>query len=204
MAFLLALAESRICDYALSGWVQQGNSFNHIMSILVNGYFLAMVEILGYFFDSNDELTSLKGNGDKLSLINFLLEKDSSLSMVVESSCRPYSIQVTPEPLFSYLLNFETLLEWYSVHLRSEIMTYVGRSFSLNDSSGSKRDDEKYTLPWEVLQNQDLLQSNIPLDVVMLLKGYFDLLGKADNPNGSLSMRTGLLFLYQKNSIVSN
>ena len=199
VAFLLEAAEARICDYALSGWTHQGAALDNIISVLVNGYFISMIEILGFFFESKDILTSLKGNGDKLALINFILEHDSSLSMVIESSLRPYNMQVKPEPLFSYSLNINTLLEWYTVHLRNEIMTYVNRSFSLNQSHGiNQSTGQQYQLPWEVLDDHGLVQSNIPLDVVMLLKGYFDLLSKADKPNISFSMRAGLLFLNQK------
>ena len=78
-------------------------------------------------------------------------------------------------------------------------MTYVNRSFSLNQSHGiNQSTGQQYQLPWEVLDDHGLVQSNIPLDVVMLLKGYFDLLSKADKPNISFSMRAGLLFLNQK------
>ena len=86
------------------------------------------------------------------------------------------------------------------MHLKTEIMTYVSRSFHLNckAASASQSSRADYKLPWEVLNDGGVMLSNIPLDVVMLLKGYFDLLGKADKPNISLQMRAGLSFLYQK------
>ena len=69
-------------------------------------------------------------------------------------------------------------------------MTYVSPSFAVNCCRTSHGDDKKYFLPWEILNDHGLMLSNIPLDVVMLLKGYFDLLGKSDKPNISYSRNT--------------
>ena len=107
VSFLLESAEARICDYALSGWEHQGKVLEDIMSTLVNGYYLSMIEILGYFFDSEDVLTSIKGNGGKLALINFILEHDGTLSMIADSSMRPYKYENYPPSSVLLIIEYQ-------------------------------------------------------------------------------------------------
>ena len=167
---LLDAAEMRISDYALCGWDYRSTDlFKSCITKLINGYFNNLVRQLGYFFDSKDVLKALAGNQSKLSLIEFFIEYDSHLTVVVANALRPYQLVTNPEPNLSLALSVEELMSWYVVLLRVEMMDYVNRTFQIS-LRGNEEDYPNYEMPWEVMQDENnRLVSVIPGDVFNLV-----------------------------------
>ena len=57
---LLLTADLRIRDTALCGWSHQGPVLEKCLSIIINEYYIAIVGVLGKFFDSKEGLMQLK------------------------------------------------------------------------------------------------------------------------------------------------
>ncbi|CAE7495941.1 unnamed protein product, partial [Symbiodinium microadriaticum] len=158
---LLLTAEMRIRDTALCGWSHQGPVLEKCLSIIINGYYISIIGVLGKFFDSREGLMQLKGNESKLKLIRCIMENDTHLSNIIFSSLRPYSFLVEPAPLLSLSLDVKALVQWYAEALEAEIKIYMHNVFTAN-LKVRERVDEEYKLPWEIVQDGTLWISLIP------------------------------------------
>ena len=176
VSFLLDMAELRVRDYALCGWSHQGNLLESCLKTIINGYYINIVEALGYFFDSKDALESLKGNESKLMLIEFVIENDNRFNLIVQNSLLPYNLCVSPAPLLSLSLNITALMRWYSELLRDEMRVYVKRVFEVARTSANPNSPGLYHIPWEITRSEGgVLVSSMPYDTESLLKSYFSL-----------------------------
>ena len=175
VSFLLDMAEMRVRDYALCGWSHQGNLLESCLRSIINGYYINIVEALGYFFDSKDALESLKGNESKLKLIEFVIENDNHFNLLVENSLLPYNLKISPPPLLSLSLNTKSLLNWYSELLSEEMQGYVRRTFEVTLSSVPPNMPNEYFLPWEIISDNGALISSIPVDTGNILRSFLSL-----------------------------
>lgn len=199
VSFLLDMAELRVRDYALCGWSHQGNLLESCLQMIINGYYLNIVEALGYFFDSKDALESLKGNESKLTLIEFIIENDNHFNLLLENSLLPFNLKISPHPLLSLSLNIKSLLMWYSELLSDEMRGYVKRTFDVTLSSVPPSTPSEYFLPWEINRDNGILISSIPLDTRNILKGFLSLTKSRFNKQFvSLEVKAGLIFVEEK------
>lgn len=60
VSFLLDTAEMRIRDTCLCGWSHQGGVLENCLSIIINMYYIHIIEFLGLFFDTDLGLESMK------------------------------------------------------------------------------------------------------------------------------------------------
>lgn len=199
VSFLLDMAELRVRDYALCGWSHQGVLLENSLRMIINGYYINIVEALGYFFDSKDALESLKGNESKLTLIEFIIENDNHFNLLVENSLLPYNLKISPPPLLSLSLNIKSLLHWYSELLSDEMRGYVHRTFEVTLSSMPQSSQSEYFLPWEITRDDGILISSIPLDTRNILKGYLTLTKSRFNKQFvSIDVKAGLNIIEQR------
>lgn len=176
VSFLLDMAELRVRDYALCGWSHQGNLLEKCLQMIINGYYINIVESLGYFFDSKDALESLKGNESKLKLIEFVIENDNHFNLLVQKSLLPYNLNISPPPLLSLSLNIKSLMNWYSELLSEEMRGYVHRTFEVTVSTAPPKSPTEYFLPWEINSDREgILVSSIPVDTGKILRGFLNL-----------------------------
>jgi hypothetical protein len=199
VSFLLDMAELRVRDYALCGWSHQGNLLESCLKTIINGYYINIVETLGYFFDSKDALESLKGNESKLKLIEFIIENDNHFNLLVENSLLPYNLKISPRPLLSLSLNINSLMNWYSELLSEEMRGFVRRTFEVTLSAAPPKSPNEYFLPWEVNSACGILISSIPLDTGNILKGYLSLTKNRFNKHFvSVEVKAGMEIIENK------
>ena len=198
VSFLLDMAEIRVRDYALCGWSHQGNLLESCLTTIINGYYINIVEALGYFFDSKDALESLKGNESKLKLIEFVIENDNRFNIIVENALLPYHLHIAPRPVLSLSLNTTTLMTWYSDLLQKEMGSFVRRAFEIALSSTNNNTPDAYFTPWEYTSDDGVLVSSIPLDTENLLENYLSLVkDRFSKRFVSADVKAGLIIIEQ-------
>ena len=127
---MIDTAESRIRDTALCGWTDKGVSLEICVQILVNGFYLEIVNQLKSFFEDK-KLHMLKGLSSKIELINTFMKHNDRLELIIESALRPYGLVAIPSPKLSLFLHFDILSYWYSNVMHTEMRQRVDDVLSI-------------------------------------------------------------------------
>ena len=182
MEFLLDKVECRLRDLALCGWSKTELSLIRSLEIIVNGYFIQLVDLLAQFFKGQIIMKNIQGLQSKMQLITTYMHHDDRLSLMLESAVRPYNFIITPKPLLSLLLNLDTLLAWYSAVLHQEMKACVDSVVNIwkdvtKDASGLAS-KYRFPLPWIPMRKngeEGQFQSLLPEDSTAYLLQYISL-----------------------------
>ena len=177
--YLLDISESRIRDLAISSWGEDRSKVCTALSKMANLYLVEMVELLGMFFEGNQNVRRKNGLQSKISLINMYMTNNDRFARMLESAVRPYRLVPSPRPTFSLFLNINSLVGWYSALLRTEMTSVVNQVVGAwkdraKDVSGEA---SKYSasIPWCPLRlsgQSGLFVSYLPEDCVEYLRNY--------------------------------
>ena len=116
-----------------------------------------------------------------MELISTFMNHNDRLSIILNSSLRPFNLKATPDPKLSLYLSCDTLLQWYSSAIHAEMRMHIDNIFAVyrdteKDASGLAS-QYNHPLPWIPGRSggdAGVFKTTIRLDVVDVLSTYLE------------------------------